>query len=41
MNTIVALGMDFFGAHLNWWETLIVILLAPTWLILLGAFWDS
>lgn len=38
---MIALGMHFFGHHLNWWETLLVILLAPGWLIFLGMFWDQ
>lgn len=38
---MLALGMHFFGYHLNWWETLIVLLTCPTWLILLGMFWDQ
>lgn len=38
---MIAFGMHFFGADLNWWETLIVLALAPGWLLIFGLLWDQ
>jgi len=37
---MIAFGLTVFGWHLNWWESLLALLLVPSSLLVIGELFD-